>query len=94
MRDYFDRINFIYNILTVLNIPCTMNVAYEGWQLRFPWCAGDVAAHRGTYGQAVGKVESYRFPWDEGDVTVLTPEEAAIKIIALYNSLEREDQNE
>lgn len=86
MKNYFERIEFVYNILTTLHIPCTMNALWEGWQLRFPWCAGDIAAHRGTYGQAQGKVESYCFPWDNDDVTVLTPEEAAIKIIALYNS--------
>ena len=85
MRNYFERIQFIYDILTVLGIPCTMNALYEGWQLRFPWCVGDVAAHRGTYCEAAGKVESYCFPWDDDDVTVLTPEEAAIKIIAFYN---------
>lgn len=85
MRNYLERIQFIYGVLMILNIPCTMNALYEGWQLRFPWCEGDIAAHRGTYEQAQGKVESYCFPWDDGDVTVLTPEEAAIKIIAFYN---------
>ena len=85
MKNYFERIEFIYNILVALHIPCTMNALYESWQLHFPWCEGDVAAHRGTYEEARGKVESYCFPWDDGDVTVLTPEEAAIKIIAFYN---------
>lgn len=85
MKNYFDRILFIYNILTKLHIPCTMNPIFDGWQLHLPWCTGDVAAHFGTYGQAQGKVESYEFPWDNDDVTVLSPEEVAIKIIALYN---------
>ena len=85
MRSYFERIEFIYHILAALHIPCTVNALYEGWQLRFPWCDGDIAAHAGTYGEARGMVESFCFPWDGDDVTVLTPEEAAIKIIALYN---------
>lgn len=85
MRNYFERIDFIFHILVTLHIPCTMNAVYEGWQLRFPWCEGDIAAHAGTYGEAQGMVESYCFPWDGDGVTVLTPEEATIKIIALYN---------
>ena len=85
MRNYFERIEFIFHILVTLDIPCTVNALYEGWRLRFPWCEGDIAAHGGTYGEALGMVESFCFPWDGGDVTVLTPEEAAIKIIALYN---------
>ena len=85
MKNYYERISFIKSILDSLHIPCSMNELWEGYQLRFPWCEGDVAAHDGTYGAKTGKVESYCFPWDNDDVTVLTPEEAAIKIIALYN---------
>ena len=85
MRSYFERIEFIFDILATLHIPCTMNAIYDGWQLLFPWNEGDIAVHAGTSGEAQGMVESYCFPWDGGDVTVLTPEEAAIKIIALYN---------
>ena len=82
---YAERINFIASILTLLSIPYTTNELWDGWQIRFPWCEGDVAAHRGTYGAANGKVESYQFPWDDDDVTELTPREAAINIIAYYN---------
>lgn len=85
MEKYFKSIIFIYNILTELSIPCTINPLFNGWQLCLPWHEGDVAAHSGTYGEAQGMVESYQFPWDNGDVTVLTPEEAAIRIIVLYN---------
>ena len=84
MKNYYERISFIKSILDSLHIPCSMNKLYEGWQLCFPWCAGDVAAHESTYETKNGKVESYCLPWDD-DVIVLTPEEAAIKIIALYN---------
>ena len=85
MRNYYERISFIKSILDSLHIPCSMNGCWEGWQLRLPWCEGDVAAHNGTYENDRGMVESYQFPWDDDDVSVLTPEEAAIKIIALYN---------
>lgn len=85
MKNYYERISFIRSILDLLHIPCTMNEIWEGYQLRFPWCEGDVAAHDGTYETKNGMVESYCFPWDDDDVSVLTPEEAAIKIIALYN---------
>lgn len=85
MKNYYERISFIKSILDSLHIPCSMNECWEGYQLRFSWCEGDVAVHDGTHGHNRGKVESYEFPWDDGDVSVLTPEEAAIKIIALYN---------
>lgn len=84
---YAERITFITLILGFLKIPYTVNELWDGWQIRFPWCEGDVAAHRGTYGAANGKVESYQFPWDDDDVTVLTPREAAIKIIAYFNEI-------
>ena len=85
MKNYYERISFIKNILDSLHIPCRMNELYEGWQLCFPWCMEAVAAHKSTYEAKSGKVESYCLPWDDDDVTVLTPEEAAIKIIVLYN---------
>ena len=85
MNEYFDRINSIARILDSVGIPYKMNECWEGYQLRFPWCDGDVAAHDHTYETKSGAVESYCFPWDDGDVSVLTPRAAAIKIIAYYN---------
>jgi hypothetical protein len=32
-------------------------------------------------------VETYQFPWDEGDVSVLTPEECAKRIIDYYKKI-------
>jgi hypothetical protein len=81
---YFFTINFIKIILDSLQIPCEMREIYKGYQLRFPWCEGDIAMHDGTYGAKAGDVESYQFPWDDGDVTQLSPEEATRKIIAYY----------
>lgn len=85
--NYKERIQFIAAILALLSIPYEMHPLYEGWQLRFPWCVGDVACHDGTYEHTNGMVESYCFPWDDDDVTILTPKEAAIKIISYYEKL-------
>lgn len=64
----------------------SMNVM-GGWQLRFPWCEGDVAIHGWTVDHEKGKVESYQFPWDDGDVTILSPDAAAELIIEYYKEL-------
>ena len=85
---YFFTINFIYTVLRSLQIPCEMREIYEGYQLLFPWCEGDIAMHDGTYGAKAGDVESYCFPWDDGDVTQLRPEEAARKIVAYYEEVQ------
>lgn len=68
-------------------VPYIPRALYEGWQLRFPWTEGDVACHKGTYGSAHGKVETYEFPWDDGGVTMLDPNECAEKIIAYYREI-------
>lgn len=69
------------------NIPHTPRPLYDGWQIRFPWTSGDVACHGGTYCNKNGMVETYRFPWDEVDVSILTPEECANKIIDYYKEI-------
>lgn len=66
-------------------IPYTICPCWEGWQLRFPWCEGDVAVHDGTYGARANKVETYRFPWDRDDVSCLTIDEAITRIQIFYN---------
>ena len=70
--------------LSTAHVPFTVNKCFDGWQLRFPWCEGDVICHSGSYGHDDMCVESYQFSWDEGDVSVLTPDEAAERIIACY----------
>lgn len=87
-----NRINYGYvvnvakvaNVLHAAEVPYTCNQIFDGWQLRFPWCNGDIACHSGTYGNQEGKVESFCFPWDEGSVSVLEPVRMARKIIAYY----------
>lgn len=92
MRTYKERIDFIATCLSQLNIPFEMRRIGEGWQILCPWADNaDVAAHDGTYGAKSGMVESYEFPWDEGDVSVLTPEEAADRIIVYWHQLNGEE---
>lgn len=80
MMNYADRIYIIARECEKQGVPLTVNPLHDGWQIRFPWCDGDVACHKYTYGTNAGKVESYQFPWDEDDVSVLTPEEAIERI--------------
>ena len=87
MNDYYCVIVYIKSILDRASVPCTMCPIYEGYQLLFPWCVGDIALHSGTYGHRQLHVESYCFPWDEGDVTELEPDEAAEKIITYYKTV-------
>jgi hypothetical protein len=87
---YFENIIFIKRILEELNIPCLPNVAHDGAQLRFPWCEGDVVCHCGSYGNKQGLVETYQFPWDNGDVSVMPPQEACRRIVGYYQDFLKE----
>lgn len=84
MTKYFETINYISALLTLFSIPHNLISLYDGWQLTFSWCKGDVACHSGTYGSNQYKVETYCFPWDEGDVTMMSSAEAAIRIANHY----------
>ena len=81
--DYAEPILTIANSLSDLGIPYTTNIIWDGLQLRFPWCGGDVVCHSGSYGHSSKEVESYCFPWDKDDVSQLEVEEA-IQLIAYY----------
>ena len=84
MTTYFDRINYIAALLSVLGVPYTMNKINDGYQLRFLWCEGDVACHTDTHGAKNGMVETYEFPWDEDYISVMIPAAAAVKIANYY----------
>ena len=84
MNRYNEIISAMSDRLDEYHIPHTVHDCWEGAQIRFPWCDGDVAIHDGTYGHENGCVESYEFPWDEGDVSMLYPEEACKNIVAYY----------
>lgn len=87
---YVNAINEVIRDLIPAGVPFTTNPIYEGMQLRFPWCDGDVACHAGTYGSSEGMVETFQFPWDEDDVSMLTPVAAATNIIEMWEG--REDE--
>ena len=84
MNRYNEIISAMSDRLDVYHIPHTVHDCWEGAQIRFPWCNGDVAIHDNTYGHAEGYVESYQFPWDNDDVSMLDPEEAIAKIVAYF----------
>ena len=85
-----ERIIYANSILTITEkldkakVPYTLHECWEGYQLRFPWAAGDVVAHAGSYGSRSGKVESMGFSWDCGDVTMMDPETMGDMILAEY----------
>lgn len=91
---YEERIDAIASYCDLYNVPYTTNPIWNGKQIRFPWCTGDVACHEFTYGTDIDKVESYCFPWDNEDVTVLSVEEAAGLIIGYYYGLEEEEEED
>jgi hypothetical protein len=72
------------NELTEHNIPNTINVMWDGLQIRFPWNNGDIICHSGSYGHDEGMVESMGCPWDDEDVSVIEIEEALKHIIKWY----------
>lgn len=84
MNRYNEIISAMSDRLDEYHIPHTVHDCWEGAQIRFPWCNGDVAIHDGTYGHANGCVESYGFPWDDEDVSMLYPEEALTNIVAYF----------
>lgn len=82
--DFVNPILTIANVLTERNIPHSINVIYDGLQIRFPWNYGDLVCHSGSYGHDCGKVESMGCPWDEDDVSCISVDEA-IEFIANWH---------
>lgn len=65
----------------------------QGKQIRFNWCDGDVICHFGSYGGAVGLLETMGFKMDDGDVSGhLTPFEALEIILHEWNNQTKEEQ--
>ena len=90
-KTYEQIINELALELAAVGVPYEINECHNGWQIRFPWCIGDVAIHGGTYCNSLGKVESYQFPWDNDDVTILSVDAAANLIISYYEFMNRID---
>lgn len=71
--------------LTKNEVKHTCEALHDGYAIRFPWKEGaDVAVHFGSYGSACGYVESIGWPWDDGDVSMLSPDDAVNKITDEY----------
>ena len=69
MNNYFTTTIQLLNHLADSGFPAQLQACHDGWQLLFPWFkGGDIACHSGTG----GRLESYGFPWDDGDVTTDT----------------------
>lgn len=81
---YKATIDKLAALLDANQIPYTRSQIWDGEQLRFPWCEGDVICHSGSYGSNNSKVESMGFPWDEDDVTKLSVE-SAYTLISTYH---------
>ena len=86
--DYVSSIISIANFCSRHKILFTLHPLYDGLQIRFPGCYGDMICHSGSYGHSFGHVESYAFPWDEGDATELTIDEAKKKLLDYYSHKE------
>lgn len=84
MNRYNDLIAAMSNKLDSFHVPHSVNDCWDGAQIRFPWCEGDVAINSVTNFNQEYYVETYRFPWDEDDVSIFTPNEAIEKIVTLY----------
>lgn len=75
--EYAKPILTLSNSFNKRNIPHTLNVIWDGLQIRFPWNNGDIICHSGSFGHEYGNVESMGCPWDEDDVTCLSIDEAS-----------------
>lgn len=82
--DFANPILTLSNQLTERNIPHTLNVIWDGLQIRFPWNDGDLVCHSGSYGHAYGAVESMGCPWDDEDVSCINIEDALDRITEWY----------
>jgi hypothetical protein len=83
MNKFNEIISALSDRLDTYHIPHTVHDCWDGAQIRFPWCDGNVAIHSYTCGHTNGYVEFYRFP-EEDDTTTMLPEEALEHILILY----------
>lgn len=82
--EYAKPILTLSNQLTECEIPHTVNVIWDGLQIRFPWNDGDLVCHSGSYGHDYGAVESMGCPWDDEDVSCISIEDALDRICDWY----------
>lgn len=74
----------IANALSECGIPFSLNTAFDGMQIRFPWANADIVCHSLSYGNEFDRVESMGFPWDKGDVTSMEVNTAIRLVKILY----------
>ena len=87
---YYDTIALMGEVLSEHKVPFTINPCHDGYQIRFPWCKGDIAMHSLTIGAREGMVETYQFPWDGDDVTPMSPLNAVITVLGYYEREHKE----
>ena len=90
---YAQAILGITNILDEEKVPYTINDCLGGYQLRFPWCDGDIVAHQYAP-SGLGKVESMGFSWDKGDVSVKEPMIMAVNVVREYETWEKRNNTD
>lgn len=90
---YAQAILGITSILDEEKVPYTINDCLGGYQLRFPWCDGDIVAHQYAP-SGLGKVESMGFSWDEGDVSVKEPMIMAVNVVREYETWKTNNSND
>lgn len=80
--EYAKPILELANLCAKNKIPFTLNVIWDGLQMRFPWNGGDFVCHSGSYGHEIGALESMGCDWDGDDVSCAEVEEmfTALKI--------------
>ena len=81
---YAKPILALSNLLTEYGIPHTLNVNWDGLQIRFPWNHGDLICHSGSYEHDKGMLESMACPWDDEDVSTISVDDAFIGICKWY----------
>ena len=72
------------NSLSARGVPFTINILWDGLQIKFPWNNGDIVCHSGSYGADNGYAESAGCPWDDEDVTMIDIDTALHRIIDWY----------
>ena len=94
MDNYLHTINCVTHALYILGVPYEMNPMplLHGYALTFCWTTGDVVCNEGSKGSEHNMVETIGFPWDAGDVTAMTPQEAAARIACYFFEGEWADQ--
>ena len=83
MNAYLASIIALLNTLAEHGFTAQMVACVDGWKLVFPWYEeGDIACNTLTG----GRLESYGFPWDRGDVTTDTAEGFAHRLLPVWNA--------